>query len=237
MKNVKKIILITVTTSAALFAGRDPLQKFESYELESTADSFSYTIGMDMAQQLSTLDDRYISVEAIVSGIVNSRGEDAVLLSEDEKRSVQQRIIGEIQVLEQEKQELALVENFQNGIDFLEENGKREGVITTESGLQYEIIEEGSGERPTASQTVTVHYVGTTIDGKEFDSSVRRGSPATFPLQNVIKGWTEGVQLMPVGSKYNLYIPSELGYGERGAGADIGPNSALIFEIELISIQ
>lgn len=121
------------------------------------------------------------------------------------------------------------------GKAYLESNKKKSGVTTTASGLQYEILKKGAGARPKATDTVTVHYEGKLISGTVFDSSIARGEPATFPLNGVIKGWTEGLQLMPVGSKYRFYIPSELGYGEQGGGS-IGPNEVLIFEVELISI-
>ncbi len=128
-------------------------------------------------------------------------------------------------------------ENKAAGQAFLAENGKKDSVVTTGSGLQYEIIEQGDGASPSASDNVTVHYKGTTIDGKVFDSSYDRGAPATFPLNRVIAGWTEGLQLMKEGAKYRFFIPSDLAYGERGAGRMIGPNSALIFEVELIKVQ
>lgn len=117
---------------------------------------------------------------------------------------------------------------------FLVENTKKENIVTTKSGLQYEILNKGEGPSPKATDSVTVHYKGTSLDGKEFDSSYSRNAPATFPLNRVIAGWTEGVQLMNVGAKYRFFIPSALAYGERGAGADIGPNEALIFEVELL---
>ncbi|MCA1950988.1 MAG: FKBP-type peptidyl-prolyl cis-trans isomerase, partial [Treponema sp.] len=120
---------------------------------------------------------------------------------------------------------------------FLEDNGKKPGVKTTASGLQYEVISEGTGAKPQASDTVKVHYTGTLIDGTKFDSSVDRGEPAVFPLDQVIPGWTEAIQLMSVGSKYKFFIPSSLAYGESGAGNVIPPNSALIFEVELIGIE
>lgn len=123
------------------------------------------------------------------------------------------------------------------GQAFLAQNAQEPGVMTTASGLQYKVITEGSGARPTATDTVTVHYRGTLIDGTEFDSSYSRGEPISFPLNGVIAGWTEGLQLMTVGSKYMLYIPSELGYGAQGAGAAIPPNSTLIFEVELLAIN
>jgi len=128
-------------------------------------------------------------------------------------------------------------ENQAAGEKFLAENAKKDGIITTASGLQYQVISEGTGASPSASDNVTVHYKGTTLDGKEFDSSYSRGAPATFPLNRVIAGWTEGLQLMKEGAKYRFYIPANLAYGERGAGRDIGPNSALIFEVELIKAK
>lgn len=127
--------------------------------------------------------------------------------------------------------------NLKAGQDFLEENKKKPGVVALPSGLQYEILVEGKGARPVATNQVTCHYHGTLIDGTVFDSSVRRGQPATFPLNGVIKGWTEGVQLMPAGSKWRFYIPPNLAYGDRQVSAQIGPNSTLIFDVELISFN
>ena len=128
-------------------------------------------------------------------------------------------------------------ENKAEGVAFLAENGKKEGVITTKSGLQYKVITAGEGATPAATDNVTVNYKGTTIDGNEFDSSYKRGTPATFPLNRVIPGWTEGLQLMKEGATYQFYIPSELAYGSRGAGRDIGPYSTLIFDVELIKVN
>ena len=125
----------------------------------------------------------------------------------------------------------------EQGVDYLRENAKREGVTTLESGLQYEIINDGTGSKPTIEDNVTTHYHGTLVDGTVFDSSVDRGEPASFPVGGVIKGWTEALQLMNVGSKWKLYVPYDLAYGERGAGAQIAPYSTLIFEVELISIN
>lgn len=127
--------------------------------------------------------------------------------------------------------------NIQAGEAFLAENAGKEGVVTTASGLQYIILTAGAGEKPTASSKVTVHYQGTTLDGNEFDSSYSRNAPATFPLNRVIAGWTEGVQLMPIGAKYRFFIHPDLAYGTQGAGGDIGPNETLVFEVELLSIQ
>ena len=128
-------------------------------------------------------------------------------------------------------------DNLKAGEEFLAENAKRESVVSLPSGLQYEIITKGVGEKPLASNTVTCHYHGTTIKGEVFDSSVRRGQPASFPLNAVIKGWTEALQLMPTGSKWKLYIPPHLAYGNRGVSREIGPNSTLVFEVELLSFR
>ncbi len=127
--------------------------------------------------------------------------------------------------------------NLKTGQDFLDANKSKPGIVALPSGLQYEVITEGKGPKPSASNKVTCHYHGTLIDGTVFDSSVKRGQPATFPLNMVIKGWTEGLQLMPTGSKWRFFIPPHLGYGDRQVSAQIGPNSTLVFEVELISIS
>lgn len=133
--------------------------------------------------------------------------------------------------------EAKATKNLEAGQAFLAENAQREGVTTTESGLQYEVIALGEGSKPTAAQTVLCHYHGTTIEGEVFDSSVRRGQPISFPLNRVIKGWTEGLQYMPVGSKFKFFIPAHLAYGNQQVSAQIGPNSTLIFEVELLGIS
>ena len=135
------------------------------------------------------------------------------------------------------KQSAKSEEKIEEGRKFLEENSKKEGVITLASGLQYEVIIDGSGEKPKLEDNVTTHYHGTLLDGTVFDSSVDRGEPASFPVGGVIKGWTEALQLMSVGSKWKLYVPYDLAYGERGAGPQIGPYSTLIFEVELLNIN
>ena len=127
--------------------------------------------------------------------------------------------------------------NLKAGQDFLEANMSKPGIVTLPSGLQYEVLTEGTGNKPLATNKVTCHYHGTLIDGTVFDSSVRRGQPATFPLNAVIKGWTEGLQLMPAGSKWRFFIPANLGYGDRQVSAQIGPNSTLVFEVELLSFS
>lgn len=136
-----------------------------------------------------------------------------------------------------QNKEIDMGDPMEAGKKFLEENAKKDGVKATASGLQYEVLREGAGPKPGATSTVEVHYEGRLINGKVFDSSYQRNETISFPLNRVIPGWTEGLQLMPTGAKYRLYIPSELGYGARGAGADIPPNSALVFDVELISIR
>jgi FKBP-type peptidyl-prolyl cis-trans isomerase FklB len=138
---------------------------------------------------------------------------------------------------QQEKMQQAGATNKKEGDAFLAANKTKEGVVTLPSGLQYKILTAGTGPKPTTSDSVACNYRGTLIDGKEFDSSYKRGQPATFPVAGVIKGWTEALQLMPVGSKWQLFVPSDLAYAERGSGPDIGPNATLIFEVELLSIQ
>ena len=155
--------------------------------------------------------------------------------------SEMQHIMQNFQRAIQDKQEAEKMEagkkNIEAGKAFLEENGKKEGVTTTQSGLQYKVITEGTGKKPSATDTVETHYEGKTLDGNIFDSSYRRGQTATFPLNGVIKGWTEALQLMAEGSKYELYIPSELAYGATGSGGTIEPYSTLIFTVELIAVK
>ena len=171
-----------------------------------------------------------LNVEIIKKGLIeNLKGETNVTLNANEATEWLNKIM-EAKATERNKGLAA------KGEEFLAENATREGIIVTESGLQYEVITMGEGEKPTAESTVKVHYHGTLIDGTVFDSSVQRGEPIEFPLNGVIKGWTEGLQLMPVGSKFKLYIPYQLAYGERGAGELIGPCEALIFEVELLEI-
>ena len=159
------------------------------------------------------------------------------LLTDEEAQAAIKAVQDEVGKQQIEKMQVAGAANKKEGDAFLTANKGKEGVVTLPSGLQYKILKEGTGPKPTATDTVVCNYRGTLINGTEFDSSYKRGQPATFPVSGVIKGWTEALQLMPVGSKWQLFIPSGLAYGERGAGADIGPDSTLIFEVELVSIQ
>ncbi len=159
------------------------------------------------------------------------------LLTEDEMAAALAVLQNQMAAKAAEEAKIMGEANKTQGEAFLAANKTKEGVVTLPSGLQYKIITAGTGPKPTTADTVICNYRGTLLDGKEFDSSYKRGQPATFPVARVIKGWTEALQLMPVGSKWQLFIPPDLAYAERGAGSDIGPNSTLIFEVELISIQ
>jgi len=195
-------------------------------------EKISYIIGRDMATNLKKqgID---IESEPFVKGMKEVLEGKPSSLSQDE---VQQAMMALQQEMAQ-KQNSAGSDNKQAGEAFLAENKNNEGVKTLPSGLQYQVLKEGSGKSPSASDTVTTHYHGTLIDGTVFDSSYERGQPATFPVNGVIAGWTEALQLMKEGSKWRLFIPSNLAYGAQGAGGDIGPHSTLIFDVELLSVK
>jgi FKBP-type peptidyl-prolyl cis-trans isomerase FklB len=159
------------------------------------------------------------------------------LLTDQEAQSAIMEVQKDMQGKQEAKKKEEGAANKKEGDAFLAANKGKDGVVTLPSGLQYKVLKQGDGPKPTASDTVECNYRGTLISGKEFDSSYKRGQPASFPVGGVIKGWTEALQLMPVGSKWQLFVPADLAYGERGAGADIGPDATLIFEVELLSIQ
>jgi FKBP-type peptidyl-prolyl cis-trans isomerase len=173
----------------------------------------------------------------IAQGMKDAAAGSKTRLTQDEAKAVLNEVQTEIQKQQQDKTQQAAAANKTEGEAFLAANKSKDGVVTLPSGLQYKILTAGAGPKPTASDSVKCNYRGTLIDGKEFDSSYKRGQPATFEVGQVIKGWTEALQLMPVGSKWQIFVPSSLGYGERGAGAEIGPNATLIFEVELLSIE
>ncbi|HZD96443.1 MAG TPA: FKBP-type peptidyl-prolyl cis-trans isomerase [Candidatus Sulfotelmatobacter sp.] len=208
--------------------------------LTSQKDKISYALGMNIASSLNaTLKRQNIEINTDVLGqaLKDGLSGNKTLMTEEEARATLMQLQGEMQAKQEAKAKEAGESNKKEGDAFLAANKAKPGVITLPSGLQYKVIKEGTGAKPTASDSVVCNYRGTLINGKEFDSSYKRGEPATFPVGGVIKGWTEALQLMPVGSKWELYIPPDLAYGPRGAGSDIGPNATLVFEIELISIQ
>jgi FKBP-type peptidyl-prolyl cis-trans isomerase FklB len=205
-------------------------QPSQIYAIKSTNDSLSYAIGMNIGQSLKAQGLDAINLDlmkAAMSDILNSK---TCQLTQDQMMPV---IMGSMKKMQEKKYAGVKTE----GEKFLTDNAKKEGVISLPSGLQYSIMKKGEGEIPKATDKVNVHYHGTLINGKVFDSSVDRGTPASFGVTQVIAGWVEALQLMPVGSKWKLYIPQALAYGERGAGENIPPFSTLIFEVELLGIE
>lgn len=203
--------------------------------LDSDTQRFGYAIGLDVGESLATVRDD-VDLAAIKAGLDDAFNEREARLDAATRDAIKTEAAERIQAKQMEgmMQKAAAAE--EAGAKFLADNAERDGVTVTESGLQYEVLSEGEGDKPAAEDTVTVHYRGTLIDGTEFDSSYARNEPVSFPLANVIAGWTEGLQLMSPGAKYKLFIPAALGYGERGAGNRIGPNETLVFEVELLSV-
>lgn len=204
--------------------------------LKTQKDKASYALGMNFGTGLrkQSID---IDPAILARGLRDSFSNGKTLLTEDEAKAVLTQLQSDVR---KKQQELALQlgeANKKQGLEFLEANKTKDGVVTLPSGLQYKVLQEGTGPKPAPTDTVVCNYRGTLLDSTEFDNSYKRGQPVTFPLTGVIKGWTEALQLMPVGSKWQLFIPSELAYGERGRGGQIGPNATLIFEVELLSIQ
>jgi FKBP-type peptidyl-prolyl cis-trans isomerase len=241
MKNFTVALALVLAVSPLFGQEKSPEQKSteqKSSELKTDIDKVSYSIGLQVGfnfvKQNEALKKQNIQIntDVMVAGV-----KDAIAgkpqLNPDQVRQV---LTGFEKDMTQ-KVEARAQKNKAEGEKFLAENKKKEGVKTTASGLQYKVIKEGNGPQPKESDTVTVNYRGTLIDGTEFDSSYKRGQPATFPLKGVIKGWTEGLQLMKVGSKYQLFVAPNLAYGERQMGPDIGPDSTLIFEVELLDTK
>ncbi|GAA5141338.1 FKBP-type peptidyl-prolyl cis-trans isomerase [Thalassotalea piscium] len=207
-------------------------------EVQKQAYSLGASIGMYMTRNLDEQEKMGLTLDQdlIVRGFIDSL-EDKAVIEKEEIQSLLMNLEQTMKAKQQEQAKLASEASLVEGQNFLAENAKVEGVKVTESGLQYQVITEGSGEKPAATDTVKVHYVGTLINGEQFDSSVERGEPAVFPLNRVISGWTEGVQLMSVGSKFKFTIPADLAYGPNGRPPQIPGNAVLQFEIELLEIQ
>ena len=203
-----------------------------STEIKTNAQIASYGVGRQMGDQLASNPFDGVDPQAVAAGVIDAL-EGKELAVSNEKLNEAFAEIREQMEAKQKEQGKALAAE---GEAFLVQNAAKDGVEVTESGLQYEIITEGTGEKPTAQSTVKTHYHGTLINGEVFDSSVERGQPAEFPVNGVIAGWTEALQMMPTGSKWRLFVPYHLAYGERGAGGKIGPYCALIFEVELLEI-
>ncbi len=204
--------------------------------LTTQKDKVSYALGMNLGVNLHRQSVE-VDPKVLLQGLEDGMAGGKTQLSEDQARATLMELQNDIRKKQQEKMQQAGESNKKEGDAFLAANKGKEGVVALPSGLQYKVMTAGTGPKPAASDSVVCNYRGTLIDGTEFDSSYKRGQPATFPVGGVIKGWTEALQLMPVGSKWQLFVPSELAYGEQGAGANIGPNATLIFEVELLSIQ
>ncbi len=204
--------------------------------LKTQKEKISYIIGTDIGKNLKkqSID---VNPELLFKGIKDALAGDKFLLTDQECQEVMGAFQQEMIAKQSEKMSAVAAVNKKEGEAFLDANKKKDSVITLPSGLQYKVVVEGTGKTPILTDTVTTHYRGTLIDGSEFDNSYKRGEPAIFPVNGVIAGWTEALQHMKAGSKWKLYIPSNLAYGDRGAGQLIGPNATLIFEVELISIK
>jgi FKBP-type peptidyl-prolyl cis-trans isomerase FklB len=204
--------------------------------LKTQKDKVSYALGANLGMNLHKQSVE-VDPAIVLRGLKDALAAGKMLLTDDEARAALMQLQADVRNKQQEKMKVAGEMNKKEGAEFLEVNKAKDGVVTLPSGLQYKILTEGTGPKPTATDTVVCNYRGTLISGTEFDSSYKRGQPASFPVNGVIKGWTEALQLMPVGSKWQLFVPADLGYGDRGAGGEIGPSATLIFEVELLSIQ
>ena len=231
------IMAVSMFFCACGNCGNNALNEITKEKIESNKQvKYGYALGSDVGNNFKKQKFDF-DVDAFLAGFKTAfTGAESKMTEEEISTALQEFQTEMITKIAEERAKQA-TENKAAGEKFLAENKTKEGVKTTESGLQYIVEKEGEGESPAAEDTVEVHYRGTLLDGTEFDSSYKRGETAKFPLNRVIKGWTEGVQLMKKGAKYKFFIPSELAYGENGAGATIGPNSALIFEVELISFE
>lgn len=224
--------ITTALVATAAFAVSMPV--FAQKALETEKDKFSYTVGMDLAKMLDSIKGE-IDAKIVVNAFETALAGGKLQLTDEEATAIRKAFQERMQAQQEVVAQAVASKNIAEGSAFLAENAKKTGVKVTASGLQYQVLRAGNGPKPKPTDTVRVHYLGTLLDGKKFDSSYDRNEPAQFALNQVIPGWTEGVALMPVGSKYKFWIPAALGYGEHGAGP-IGPNATLSFEVELLDI-
>ncbi len=215
-------------------AGKDAAEKTGYPGLPTDKEQISYTIGMAMGKQLTEIKDE-VNLDTVVKAMRTQMAGEKLLLTEEQAKTIFEGFGQKMQAKQIAKMMADAKNNLESGNKFLAENAKKAGITTTASGLQYQVLTAGTGPKPAAKDGVKVHYKGSLLDGKTFDSSYDRGEPATMPLQGVIPGWAEGLQLMPKGSKYKFWIPAKLAYGEQ-APPMIGPNQVLVFEVELLDI-
>jgi len=208
----------------------------EQAHIKTFKDSVSYSIGMNIGRDLKhqSID---IDPDVLAQGLKDMLGDKKLQLTDDQVRSCMMSLQKQVMAKQEQVNKELGEKNKKDGEAFLAANKSKEGVKVTASGLQYKVLKEGTGPKPTATQKVSVHYRGTLIDGTEFQSSIKSGQPIELPVNGFIKGWSEALEMMPVGSKWQLFVPSELAYGAQGAGGTIGPNATLIFEVELLAIK
>ncbi len=236
MKNSKICASLVGVLVVLLVCSNVNAEKEKGVELQSKKEKISYLIGADIAQSIIPMKED-IDIDKLIMGMNDQYQGRPLIIPPEEGQTIMREFSMEMQKKMMEKSKELLEKNEMEGNSFLKENKEVDGVITTESGLQYSIIKEGTGPKPTATDKVKVNYRGSLIDGTEFDSSYKRGQPAEFPVNGVIKGWTEALMLMNVGSHYKLFIPSQLAYGQRGSPPVIGPSAVLVFEVELLEIK
>jgi len=234
------IVIICLSLFICNFTGKcimaeEKAARDKPVTLTTEKDKVSYVIGVNMATSLTGIKDE-INPAVLKKGFDDRMSDQPLLVPEEEANTLLQSFAQRIQAQQLKEKEAQKGSNLTAGKAFLKENAKKKGVVTTDSGLQYMVVSKGDGPLPAATDKVQVQYKGATIDGNVFDSSYKRGQPATFQVNQVITGWQEALQLMPVGSKYKLFIPSDLAYGEAGAGRQIGPNAVLVFDVELLDI-
>ncbi|MBN1760751.1 MAG: FKBP-type peptidyl-prolyl cis-trans isomerase [Chitinispirillaceae bacterium] len=233
-------LLVLLVCGTALFGtigcSQSAVEDTSPAKLVTYSDTVSYLIGNDIARSLKSVKDDIV-LEIVYKGISEALDGKEPRIPADQERTIMQAFSMKMRDKQMAQKNAEADKNLKEAKAFLEENGKKEGIVTTETGLQYAVLKDGDGPVPTDSSRVKVHYEGRLLDGTVFDSSIKRGEPAVFGIKQVIKGWTEVLKLMKVGSKYKVFIPPDLAYGQRGMAHDIGPNMCLIFDIELIGIE
>jgi FKBP-type peptidyl-prolyl cis-trans isomerase len=229
-------IVLSCLLAFLLAAGQAAAEDKKETALKTDKEKLSYALGLDLGAYFKSLGEE-LDMAALEQGLEHSYTGAEPLLSTEEAAQIQQKFVQKQREEQLKRTMESIAENRETAEKFLEENAKEEGVVTTDSGLQYIVLTEGEGAKPAEDDIVKVHYTGYLLDGTEFDSSLSRGEPAVFPLNQVIPGWTEAVQLMKVGSKHKIFLPPDLAYGDRGAPPDIEPGSLLIFEVELLGIE